>query len=545
MILGFIGATGTVILIGAFAVLGWESPTDTAVALPDLAPGVFLGLVLFFGLRWVAFKYFLPAAIMLTGVTIHLWSGATGNERPSTFLGPFADSAGFRPTAILQLADADWGAVFGQSAILATVIFVGVVSFMLNAYATAEALGFQPDVDFDMPPLGIANIAAAGVGSLPAFLLLSDSTAVSKVAGSQRATGVIAGLFYLLVVVGGTRLFSIVPTAVVGGVLVFIALNFFDDAFWSSRAKVARSELALVIAMTIAPLLVSFGLTIVMGLVGAVALFVVRYSRIDVVQRTTDVVDYPDLIDRTQAEHTELELHRDEAIVLTLRGFLFFATSRRAGEVVADSPATTVILDVRNVTGVDSSAKRELERAASFPDRRVIVVGSSSVWPDAGFDDIAEAVTEVRQSFLEGWSRQETAFAQHSFATAFELQEFAADHVLIREGQERPGLYVIELGSCSVVLEADGVSKVIRSLRPGDLIGEVSLYDERSTASASVVVAEPSRLWHMSLEAVRDMERGQPAMAADLHRYVASVLAGRVRSTDNTVRSLRLDIEST
>lgn len=544
VILGFIGATGTVILVGSLAVLGWEVPADTSVALPELIPGALLGVALFAGLRWLTFKYFVPVAMVVTGVAIHWWAAATGDERFSTFLGPFADTAGFRPTAVLQLADADWAAVFGQSAILITVVFVGVVSFMLNAYATSEALGYQPDVDHDMPSLGLANVAAAAVGGLPAFLLLSDSTAVAKVSGAQRGTGVIAGLFYVAVMVGGTRLFSIVPTAVVGGVLIFIALNFFDDAFWSTRSNVRRSELALILAMTVAPLVVSFGLTIALGLVGAVALFVVRYARIDVVQRTTDVVDYPDLIDRTKAEQEALELHRGEAVVLTLRGFLFFATSRQAGEVLAALPAQTVILDVRRVTGVDSSAKRELERSASYPDRTVIVVGSQSVWPEADFADVAEAVTEVRESFLDDWSRPDMGIREHSFAASFELREYSPGEVLITEGQQQPGLFLIEGGSCSIMLETESVSKVIRRLRSGDLIGEVSLYDERPTASATVVVAEPSTIWHLGSDGVRDLEQNHPTQAAELHRYVASVLAGRVRSTDETVRALRLDIES-
>ena len=109
VILGFIGATGTVILVGSLAVLGWEVPADTSVALPELIPGALLGVALFAGLRWLTFKYFVPVAMVVTGVAIHWWAAATGDERFSTFLGPFADTAGFRPTAVLQLADADSG----------------------------------------------------------------------------------------------------------------------------------------------------------------------------------------------------------------------------------------------------------------------------------------------------------------------------------------------------------------------------------------------------------------------------------------------------
>ncbi|NNF63022.1 MAG: SulP family inorganic anion transporter, partial [Acidimicrobiia bacterium] len=360
VILGFIGATGIVIFQGALGVL---SPRGAAV-LDDLAilvPGLVLGAVMYAITRWSGSKYGVPVLIVGAAAAINLWAnlghGRDAAVEEGWFLGPFAQGQALDLLIMREVVNADWSALGSQIAVLLTAVAVGVIGFLLNAPAVAETTGADIDVDLDLGPTGLANVAAGMIGGLPGFLLLSDSVAVYKIAGLSRLAGVFTGIVGLGVAVAGTSLFSAIPTALVGGVLVFIAFNFLDDALGSSWAAVSRLDYGLITAMTLGVLVFGFGAAIVLGLLGAVLLFVFRYAQITVVNRDLDVMDYPGLVDRSPEERQALESASSRGRILELEGFVFFGTARQIAERVTNMDAAVdyVVVDTSRVKGIDSS----------------------------------------------------------------------------------------------------------------------------------------------------------------------------------------------
>lgn len=534
VILGFIAATGVVILVGAIDLL---DPGRPGV----VVPGVVLGILLFGSGVLVNSRYGLPTLLLAAAIGINVWSRFAANT-DGWFLGPFASGAGIYPFDLAGVSNVDWVELVRQGGLIVTAVVIGVTAFMLNASAIATLTDDRATVDRDLPPVGGANVAAALVGGLPGFVLLSDTAAVAKVAGFKRSTGVLSGLFSLAVLAGGTSLFELVPTAMVGGVLVFIALGFFHEALWQSRSSITHLEYGLVAAMAAGALFVSFGATILLGLVGAVVLFAIRYAQFDVVRRTVDVVDYPGLVVRSAAEQKRLESHRGEATIVALHGFIFFATAQQISRVLTSSDAHHIVLDAGAVSDVDSSALIELRHALAHSPAEVSVAGSPRLATQLGATahaDLPSAVTALEDRMLGGeTSSDDQADLVERLTPWMESRRVEAGEVIITQGAPAGGLFFVAAGAVMVNLDVKGESRAIRKLRTGAIIGEVSMYDPDAVAAAGVVAEANTELWHLRPEALRRLELEDPETAAALHRFVAQTLASRLKSSNATLRAV-------
>jgi SulP family sulfate permease len=129
--------------------------------------------------------------------------------------------------------------------------------------------------------------------------------------------------------------------------------------------------------------------------------------------------------------------------------------------------------------------------------------------------------------------------------------EVEEGYYLMRQGQPADGLYFIESGRVIAQIEAwiedqsaaetfDSTSfKAIRlrSIRAGTVVGEVGMYlDIRRTASA--VTTMPSTLYHLSAEALQEMEKNDPKLASAFHHFIARLLAERLADNNKTIQAL-------
>jgi SulP family sulfate permease len=119
-----------------------------------------------------------------------------------------------------------------------------------------------------------------------------------------------------------------------------------------------------------------------------------------------------------------------------------------------------------------------------------------------------------------------------------EAIEVDAGQTVMREDDPSEGLYFLESGRLTVQLESpEGGRMRLRTMGPGTVVGEVTLY-LGTPRTASVVAEVPSRLHRLSAEALGRMERGDPTVAAAVHRMFARLLAERLTDTLNEVEAL-------
>jgi CRP-like cAMP-binding protein len=143
--------------------------------------------------------------------------------------------------------------------------------------------------------------------------------------------------------------------------------------------------------------------------------------------------------------------------------------------------------------------------------------------PVSGFvDEFVDAVKP--QALFAGFSREETS----SISRYLDCYGVPTQSVVIREGDEGDFMAILVTGRAMIVKEVDGVEKIMYQLKPGDMIGEMSLVDGQRRF-ASCVSTEPSDFAVLTNAKLTNMLREQPALGNKFLLLLLRLYAERMR----------------
>jgi SulP family sulfate permease len=572
---GFLVATGFLLIQGAAGILGRGQSGVELLEFSSImlwVPGVVVGCALYAAGRFIKSTLATPIALLVVTVGWRLGIALAGVDAAHAMergwlLGPFPTDVTWSPDTLRLVGDADWGAVAGAWLPILSIALVAVISLLLYVHALEHVSGTDVDANRELRVAGLAGVLAGAAGGLPGFLYFSNSTLLLRFAGRRRLAAIIAALLPLVVVGFGTTVLGLIPVAVIGGVLLSLGLSFVVEWLWDARVRLGRVDHALVLVIGAAVVVAGFLAAIAIGLVIAIGLFVVRYSRVDVVRRSYTLAAESSTLDRPPDQQRALAENGDEVRVLEVHGYLFFGTaSGLFGEhqlaAAADRREPCVVLyDLSAISGIDSStvmALQRFDRQAQARNLTVVFAGLPEQFRRAIAPAIAEARTGVHE-FADvdtaiQWCEDgilDRALGSHEPTPIAEFRPLVermlrgagpADAVLrhadritlpegtvvIKAGEPQPGLYFLESGRLSVfVLRPDGTTLRLRQMLSGSVIGEISLY-RGGGAAADVVADQDCVLWHLALDDIDRLERDDPAAAAAIHRFAASILAERM-----------------
>ncbi len=570
---GLLAGTGYLIVVGGTGILGVGSlgEVSTVDALGLFWPGLTLAALFFVASRrhWPSWSYlaFLAGGI----IGFHVVTAIAGIDRGASLargwlLGPFPEGGLWPPPVTDALAGANWGAIGGETATLAAILLIVPISLLL--YISAVEVETKTDVDMnaELRATGWANIASGAVGSAPGYLYLADTVITQRIVGKRRGPAVVGGVVILaLLVVGGSWL-ELLPQFIVGGLLLFVGIDFMVEWLWASRRRMTPLDYALMWAIVLIIATVGFLPGVGVGLIAAIILFVVRYSRIDVVKHSLTAREHQSNIERPAHDAEYLQEAGESVLILELQGFIFFGTASRIVRHVRTRLESVgsvrfVILDFRMVTGVDSSAVMLLERVVMLArDHGAELVFTGMSPPQHGqFSELLSDYVEVLRDEPDldhgmAWCEDRIlaeagprlgearslprglAIGLNPYLTA---RKIPAGTRLMQQGDPTPGIYLIRSGRVTVVLEGPDREQVrLRTLLEGTVLGEISLYrDEPCTATA--ITDTVCDVLHLTPEAFDELCRQDPAAAADFHAFVARTLAGRVSHANRAIRALQ------
>lgn len=568
---GLLAGTGYLILVGSIEILGGlNSPSmfgDDALAV--LWPGVGLAMLFFAASRrgWSS-RVYVGLLVMAIGgfhgISQILGMGTDTATDSGWLLGPFPDGSLWPGLALRDLAQADWGLVLSEAASIATVLLIVPLTVLLYVSALEVETRRDLDVALELRVTGWANVAAGLAGGPPGYLYLADTLVTRRVIGERRGPAIVAALGVGLVVFVGGGALGLLPQFVVGGLLLFVGIEFLVEWLWDARRRMGRLDFLLMLSIVVIIATVGFLPGVAAGLIAAIVLFVIRYSQIDVVKHSLTAREHRSNIERAAAEAKYLDEVGGSVLILELQGFIFFGTAHRIVSQVRaqlDSGGVRfVVCDFRLVTGIDSSALIIFERLALVAQENgfMVVLTGLSEEQQVQFADLVKRFPETahiepdldygvawcEERLIEdagGVSDGRRAMPQglidrlHPYLDSRELPE---GYVLMRQGDPSPGLYLIVSGRATVQLEnSDGSAVRLRTLLEGTLLGEISLY-RGEPVTATVVADTNCQLLHLSPEAFAGLCERDSALAADLHAFVARTLAARVSHANRTIRAL-------
>ncbi|MDQ4107417.1 MAG: cyclic nucleotide-binding domain-containing protein, partial [Actinomycetota bacterium] len=274
---------------------------------------------------------------------------------------------------------------------------------------------------------------------------------------------------------------------------------------------------------------------------------------------------YRSNVDRPQTERAELRALSDRVQILRVSGFVFFGSANRLLERIrrriGSTPPRFVVIDLRRVTGVDSSAVvsfvKVVRLAEAAGSEIVFTAASDAVRAQlarGGVDEVPGLVS-FEPDLDRGLQHCEDALlsapdlteapGEHpaaagpgglppGLAAHLERVSLPAGTVLLHQDEPPGDVYVLESGRLGVeTVTPDGTRIRLRTLRPGVVVGEVTLYTD-VPRTADVAAEVPSVVLRISRESIERLEAEEPETAAALHRWLATAMAERLTDTVRT-----------
>ena len=577
---GFLAATGVVIIQGGLSILrgGASGGVTTATLWAVWIPGAVVAVVLFALHRLTRMTLTFPIGMAGVFVALHLGFLAAGIGHSEAidrgWLLGSGDQVAWSPALVVDSLGADWAAVLPQAGALATVVALAAVSLLLYSQSLEAALRHDIDLDRELMVAGAGNVVAGLAGGPPGYTYSADTVLLYRLGAGRRGAALVAAGVVAAALIAGPSLLTWIPRGVVGGLLLYVGITLVIEWLWDARDRLTPVDQAVILRVVLGVAFIGLVTGLVTGLVLAVITFVVRYSRIGVVERVLHIDEVPVSIERPSAEMELIEQPGPSTMVLELNGYLFFGTAHFLVEAVQERlaepepPLRLALFDLEGVTGVDASALGSIDRLIRYGREHAFttilagsLVGSERIWSRGSegrvrlSDEFDQAVKWCQDEILRAAGAAAEDDALHSLTALlseevapadaqravalFDRMELESGNRIIEQGEASPGLFYLESGRLTVLLERAGETDVkLRTMRPGTVVGEMSLY-RTLPASANVRADVPSVVMRITADRFSELQGAVPAAAAWLHWFVARTLAARVDHANKTIRALR------
>jgi len=382
VISGFMSGIGCIIIILQIApLIGQVTPAGgplMAIAgLPDLlrAPQLDATIV---GVLSLAVVYLTPTRIsrMVPAPLIALLVGSL-----LVFLVlPGAPILGEIPTGLPQphLPTFTLEAVPGivQSALVLALL--GSIDSLLTSLIADNITQTQHDSDRELVGQGIGNLLAGAFGAIPGAGATMRTVINVRTGGRTSISGALHALVLLAIVLGLGGLAQHIPHAVLAGILIKVGIDIIDWPYLRRIREAPRAGVFFMLVVLLLTVLVDLITAVAVGIVLASLLFVKRMSDLQLanIRAITGETDEPSL---SEAEKAALAAGGGRVILYHLSGpFSFGAAKGMARRLAASDEYDALVLDLRDVTFLDSSASLGLEDAiklAQGHNKQVFLVG--------------------------------------------------------------------------------------------------------------------------------------------------------------------------
>ena len=587
---GFLAGTGWLLAQGAISLMT-DFPIDLA-HLPQLVqpahllqwlPGLGFAILVLLVLRRYSHALITPGLILGAIALFYLILAVTHTSIDTArtaglFLAPFPEGGLWQPLPLKGFGQTDWQAIAAQTGKILTVPLITVLALLLKATGIELATKQDLDLNRELQAAGVANVVSGLAGGLIiGFQSLSLSTlSYAKVGIKSRMVGLVKALLCVLLLFTGGSLISYFPKPVLGGMLLFLGLDYLVEWLYDAWFKLPKIDYLMVVLILIVIGSVGFLEGVAVGLVVAIVLFVISYSQVKVTKHSLSGATYPSYAARSWQQRRLLQAEGNQIYILELQGFLFFGTANKLVEQIRlrlrqSPPLKSMVLCFQAVTGLDSSAVLSFSKLQQIAQQqqfnlvfthvsptiqRQLQQGdclqaddpSCQLFPDLerGIEwcenQILEAIPQRRRRALPLALQLDDLFPNPDHAPLFMdyLEELAveAGQVLFQAGDAADALYLIELGEVTVLLELEsGRTRRLQSLGAGNLVGETDFF-AHTLRQTSAIVNQPSTLYCLSQAAMQQLQQEHLEVAATFQQFVIRWVSDRLSSTYKEVIDL-------
>ena len=583
---GFLAGTGWLIVKFSFTMM-----TDLDLNLPNLLilfeknifiqwfPGLVFAIVLLLTTRRFSHYLLTPGILFGSIILFYIIMFSQGFsykmlEYDGYLLGPFPEGGLFPGLPFKYVYSFRWDLFTVHLPAIGTMMILNAVSVLFNYSGLELIVKKDFDLNKELCLTGYNNMLAGLAGAPAGYMTLSETSMSFNLGARSRLPSIIVAVFCIITLAFGAKVLSIFPKMILGGLLLNLGLEFLMEWLYDTKKRLQKTDYTVIVLILIVIGSIGFLEGIVIGLLLSIVLFVINYSKVEVIKYQLTGKTFSSNVERSNHLKQILDEHGEEINILPLQGFIFFGTANRLLQKVQErlnqqelAELKYLVFDFRQVTGLDSSALNSLNKLQIMAENfrfKVLLCGLKTVMKSQMnieglisddntfilvFDDLDHGLEWCEEQIINNALPDVSDVARaderdsfkhkfHQIAEYFETNKISAGTTIIKQGENPGGITFIESGQITVELKTD-TEKIIRlkTLGPGTVIGEVSLY-LGTKASASVVANSECNVFFLTQENFNKMNLDSPEKAAELHSYIVELLSDRLADSNATIQAL-------
>ena len=590
VIAGFMAASGGLLAVGGIRIVtatgGFEELLHTLARgqhIIQLVVGLSLAVAIHH-IKRVKHPLALPALLLGATILTHLVLRATGYSlvaaREAGWLLDLSSRAALPGIWLLKsLPSVNPAALLWAGGGYVALFAVTAMTLLLGLMAIEVESRIDVDLDRELRLNGLANVLVGVCGGMTGTLSMSRTLLNYRAGGRHRASGILAGVVCLLTLAFGTKALGFVPVPILGALLIQLGADLLYDWLvkgWDTMQRPDYVQMAVIFLVIVAW---DFVAGVALGIVAACITFAINTSRLRLVRLGLNRTVYSGRVDRPVYQQEQLVRHGQSIQIMWLHSFVFFGSAHRLllqiEEIIKaqNGSCRSLILDFRQVLGIDSSAVMSFIKLRQIADREGFVLVLSEIPPhvehalrvggllgDGNYltcrvfsntdgalewcEDklLAEIMTrEEALASADDWLASEIGSEQMftQLASYLELVECKSGDILIQQGEMGDSLYLLFAGRVTVLFRTpEGTELRLRSMVGHTIVGEMGLY-RTLPRGASVRADQPTVAYRMTLHALTQMEKDNPDLAYAFHKLVIRTLAARLDFANREVASLQ------
>ena len=456
-------------------------------------------------------------------------------------------------------------------------VVVTAMTLLLSMVAIEVETHQDLDLDREMRLNGFANLLVGMAAGMVGTVSVSRTLFNYRSGARDRTSGMLAGAVCLVTFALGTRVLGAIPVPVLGALLIQIGGEMLGDWLIKTWRSMQRADYVQVLIIFMVIVAWNFVAGVVVGVVTACITFAVNTSRIRLVKLGLDRSTYGSRVDRPAFQQEELVRHGNRIQIIWLHGFIFFGSAHRLLQHVQDvvrqqdGTCRSIILDYRQVLGIDSSAVMSLTRLHQFAEREGFSIIFSEVPPHvervlrtSGIlraDGVSQLYTNLDSALewcedqllselvrpedalrsTEEWLASEIGSKEllARLLTRLEKVEYQTGASVFIQGEQGDSLYLLYAGRVTVLYDTvEGTPLRLRSFVGHTVVGEMGLY-RTMPRGASVRADVPTAAYRLSRTAMEEMEQDDPALASAFHRFIVRMLSARIDFANREIAGLQ------
>jgi sulfate permease, SulP family len=589
VVAGFLSGIGILLIKSVFSSLhGLEHHAIQFNDLlkPDILmqfiPGLIIATLLFISLKYIRSIWVLPFGIVLLIALFYLTLSLMGipmsqADAQGLTLGELHNKGLFPIATVPALLGAHWEVILKELPTLAALWFIDTLALLFSASGIELAISSDLDLNRELKAAGIVSCLSGLFGGIGGFANLGETDRAHRLGGTRRLVGWTVAGVCVAVLLAGDHILPYLPRIILVGVPLLMGFEVVYDWFYRSWQKFSPSDFIVVVLIVSVMTTVGYLEGVAVGLIVAIILFVIDVSRISVIKHELSGASYHSHVRRSPQQSKYLQNVGGQVWILELQGFIFFATANKLMNHVkrhiqdSDQPINFLILDFRQVTGLDSSAVLSFAKINKLCTKLQLRFVTTHLHPNIQellrqggcldetnqycnyFDDLDRGLEWCEAQLLEAKSWTRTRFVplplqlERLFSDPDEIRNFMPyleritleeGEVLLKQGNQPDSLYFLEAGQVSTFLQTtDSQSTRLRTLKPGTVLGEIDFNTQRPY-HMTAISDQPSILYRLTLDKLEEMIINHPKTAAVFQKFMLSEMADRLAQSNDNIKNL-------